>query len=273
MGERAHDFYPLASQKMACNGQKNCPECHAIVHISHSECLACRDRKKNAMNINTHQACVVTTATGSKDAMRSASVHAIMAPEKLALAGPARPKTAVDALEDKYRGVDPLAILDDLARLTSGGDGEPTMDEMEEKKRIAEEEKKEKEREKERERQRLDQTEQTQKDLALAKEQAERMEQDRKRKREAAQDLITAMLDAEDNAEAGQTTVAPVVVSAATSEAESEERRRKLLQQAEELKKKQEEMKQRQQADDAARRQRMRERRQRKVADATVVLD
>ena len=27
--------------------------------------LACRDRKKNAMNINTHQACVVTTATGA----------------------------------------------------------------------------------------------------------------------------------------------------------------------------------------------------------------
>ena len=59
---------------------------------------------------------------------------------------------------------------------------------------------------------------------------------------QAAQDLITVMLDAEDNAEAGQTTVAPVVVSAATSEAESEERRRKLLQQAEELKKKQEEL-------------------------------
>lgn len=269
MGERAHDFYPLASQKMACNGQKNCPECHAIVHISHSECLACRDRKQNAMNINTHQACVVTTATGSKDAMRSASVHAIMAPEKLALTGPARPKTAVDALEDKYRGVDPLAILDDLARLNSGGDGEPTMDEMEEKKRIAEEEQKEKEREKERERQRLDQAEQTKKDLALAKEQAERMEQDRKRKREAAQDLITAMLDAED----GEQTTVETVVEAAKSDAEVEERRRKLLQQAEELKKKQEEMKQRQQADDAARRQRMRERRQRKVADATVVLD
>ena len=27
--------------------------------------LACRDRKQNAMNINTHQACVVTTATGA----------------------------------------------------------------------------------------------------------------------------------------------------------------------------------------------------------------
>ena len=26
-------------QKMYCQGQKNCPECHAIVHISHSECF------------------------------------------------------------------------------------------------------------------------------------------------------------------------------------------------------------------------------------------
>ena len=36
-------------------------------------------------------------------------------------------------------------MLRPSGRLTSGGDGEPTMDEMEEKKRIAEEEKKEKE--------------------------------------------------------------------------------------------------------------------------------
>ena len=36
-------------------------------------------------------------------------------------------------------------MLGPSGRLTSGGDGEPTMDEMEEKKRIAEEEKKEKE--------------------------------------------------------------------------------------------------------------------------------
>lgn len=286
MGERAHDFYPLASQKMYCQGQKNCPECHAIVHISHSECMACRDRKQNAMNINTHQACVVTTATGSKDAMRSASVHAIMAPEKLAIKAP-RPKTAVDALEDKYRGVDPLAIIDDLERVKSGGDGLPTMDEIEEKKRIAEEEEKEKEREKERERQRQEQAEQTKKDLALAKEQAVQMEQERKRKREAAQDLIAAMLDAEDAA-------APPAASAATAASaevpapalEAEERRQKLLQQAEELRKKQEEMKQRQQAEDDAQRQRMRERRQRRagaaeaateaateVIAATVVLD
>jgi hypothetical protein len=36
--------------------------------------------------------------------------------EKLAIKAP-RPKTAVDALEDKYRGVDPLAIIDDLERI------------------------------------------------------------------------------------------------------------------------------------------------------------
>ncbi|CAK9048438.1 unnamed protein product [Durusdinium trenchii] len=142
MGERAHDFYPLAGQKMYCNGQKNCPECHAIVHISHSECLACRDRKQNMRAINTHQACVVTTATGSKDAMRSDSIHAIMAPENLAKAAP-KPKTAVDALEDKYRGLDPLAIIDDLERVKAG-EGK-TIDAMEEKRRILEEQEKEKE--------------------------------------------------------------------------------------------------------------------------------
>eukprot|EP00435_Cladocopium_sp_Y103_P061036 s825_g22.t1 len=194
--------------------------------------------------------------------------------EKLAIKAP-RPKTAVDALEeiavgpDKYRGVDPLAIIDDLERVKSGGDGLPTMDEIEEKKRIAEEEEKEKEREKERERQRQEQAEQTKKDLALAKEQAVQMEQERKRKREAAQDLIAAMLDAEDAA-------APPAASAATAASaevpapalEAEERRQKLLQQAEELRKKQEEMKQRQQAEDDAQRQRMRERRQRRAGAA-----
>lgn len=58
---------------------------------------------------------------------------------------------------------------------------------------------------------------------------------------QAAQDLITAMLDAEDGAEAGKTAVEPVV-EASQSEAAVEERRRKLLQQAQELKKKQEEL-------------------------------
>ncbi|CAK9048439.1 unnamed protein product [Durusdinium trenchii] len=272
MGERAHDFYPLAGQKMYCNGQKNCPECHAIVHISHSECLACRDRKQNMRAINTHQACVVTTATGSKDAMRSDSIHAIMAPENLAKAAP-KPKTAVDALEDKYRGLDPLAIIDDLERVKAG-EGK-TIDAMEEKRRILEEQEKEKEREKERERQRQEQEEENKKSLEVAKLQAEAMEADRKRKREAASDLISAMLDAQ-QAEESAADVRGDESGAdgpADTVEDAEKRRRKLLEQAEELKKKQEEMKQRQAAEEQARRQRMRERRQQRKAETAVVLD
>eukprot|EP00913_Durusdinium_trenchii_P012652 g11880.t2 len=69
----AADFYPLAGQKMYCNGQKNCPECHAIVHISHSECLACRDRKQNMRAINTHQACAEAMEADRKRKREAAS--------------------------------------------------------------------------------------------------------------------------------------------------------------------------------------------------------
>eukprot|EP00439_Symbiodinium_sp_Y106_P016610 s5239_g2.t1 len=275
MGERAHDFYPLASQKMFCNGQKNCPECHAIVHMSHSECLACRDRKKNAATIQAHQACVVTTATGSKDAMRSDSLYALKAPDEvLALEGP---RTAVDELVDKYRGMDALAIIDDLEKVKAGKEA---IDSMEEQRRIAEEEAKEKERERERERKRKEAEEQAKKDLVTAQRQAAAIEAERKRKREAAQDLIASMLDAEAEAEtkAGAKT-APRDADAAAAHAAhaagdaggqsgpSEgadarlERKAKLLKQAEELRQKQEQMKQKQAEEEAERRQRMRERR------------
>ncbi|CAE7562010.1 unnamed protein product [Symbiodinium sp. CCMP2456] len=267
MGERAHDFYPLASQKMFCNGQKNCPECHAIVHQSHSECLACRDRKKNAATIQAHQACVVTTATGSKDAMRSDRLYALKAPDEvLALEGP---RTAVDELVDKYRGVDALAIIDDLEKVKAGKEA---MDSMEEQRRIAEEEAKEKERERERERKRKEAEEQAKKDLVTAQRQAAAIEAERKRKREAAQDLIASMLDAEAEAEA-ETAGTPEAPSLGVPGPDAAgagagaggdarlERKARLLKQAEELRQKQEQMKQKQVEEEAERRQRMRERR------------
>ncbi|CAE7807903.1 unnamed protein product [Symbiodinium sp. CCMP2592] len=263
MGERAHDFYPLASQKMYCNGQKNCPECHAIVHMSHSECLACRDRKKNAATIQAHQACVVTTATGSKDAMRSDSLYALKAPDEvLALEGP---RTAVDELVDKYRGMDALAIIDDLEKVKAGKEA---IDSMEEQRRIAEEEAKEKERERERERKRKEAEEQAKKDLVTAQRQAAAIEAERKRKREAAQDLIASMLDAETTAGATDGDDAAAAGAAAGGQSGPGEgadarleRKAKLLKQAEELRQKQEQMKQKQAEAEAERRQRMRERR------------
>ncbi|CAJ1401254.1 unnamed protein product [Effrenium voratum] len=268
MGQRAYDFYPLANQKMFCEGQKNCPECHAIVHSSHSECLACRDRKQNAATVKAHQACVVTTASGSKDAMRSDAIHALKGPEMLALT---RPRTAVDDLEDKYRGsgMDALAIIDDLEKAKAGA--ADAIDALEEKRRIVAEEEKERQRERQREAQRREAEEQAKKDLEIAKQQAEAMEVERKRKREAAQSLIAAMLE-EDTASPKERTEA--AASPPETEEERQAKKARLLQQAEELRKKQEELKQKQQSDEAERRQKMRERRAaRKGSQDAILLD
>lgn len=266
MGMRAHDFYPLAKEKMACEGQQNCPECHAIIHVSHSECMGCRHRRETERAANTHQATVLTTASGSKDAMRSQAVHAALkAPDpKLALtAGAPRPKTAVEALCDKYRGMDPLAILDDL-ELIQGGE-ESCLDKMDEKKRIAKEEAKAKEREKEREREKAQAAEQAKTDLELAKQVAEETNAERKRKREGAQDRIAAML-AEDEAQeqnAGSPAAEAEVeeANAETEQAQKLDKKAELLKQAEELRLKQEELKKKREAEEEERRKKMRERR------------
>merc|ERR1719350_1286439 len=45
MGQACWAFYPLADQRMKCEGERHCPECHGIIHRSHSECLGCRQRR------------------------------------------------------------------------------------------------------------------------------------------------------------------------------------------------------------------------------------
>jgi len=243
----------------------------------HSECLGCKDRKANARAINTHQACVVTTATGSKDAERSKNAHAVLKGTDPMLAlppAPLRERTAVDDLVDKYKGVDAIAILDDLEKIKTGSN-EATLDKMEEKRKIHQEEEKEKEREKQRLEQRREDEKQSKKDLVLAKKQAAAVEEHRKRKREVAQDRIAQML-AEDEAKeriegTAESTEAPKAVS--QDEETRRKRKEELLQQAEELRLKQEELKKKKEAEEEERRTRMRERRKKNLKAAEVVLD
>ncbi|CAE8652873.1 unnamed protein product, partial [Polarella glacialis] len=122
MGQLAHKFYPLADQKMACEGQRNCHGCHAIIHASHAACLACKDR---AATKDAHQKAQDMIAKMSSEP----GLPAILPPPpQLALAAPA---PAVDEeqkknhkefaeLLDKYQGMDPEAVLADLERMQKG---------------------------------------------------------------------------------------------------------------------------------------------------------
>mmetsp|Transcript_38993 Transcript_38993/g.70977 ORF Transcript_38993/g.70977 Transcript_38993/m.70977 type:complete len:309 (-) Transcript_38993:27-953(-) len=112
MGQAAFQYYPYAAQRTKCEGETVCPECHGVIHQSHSECMACRERRTLAANPGMAS----TYGTGPWNSKQAARVMPTPGPRAPAPVSN-QPKTGLAALCDAYQGMDPLAILDDLAKL------------------------------------------------------------------------------------------------------------------------------------------------------------
>eukprot|EP00429_Kryptoperidinium_foliaceum_P055230 CAMPEP_0176082910 /NCGR_PEP_ID=MMETSP0120_2-20121206/41475_1 /TAXON_ID=160619 /ORGANISM="Kryptoperidinium foliaceum, Strain CCMP 1326" /LENGTH=219 /DNA_ID=CAMNT_0017416683 /DNA_START=62 /DNA_END=718 /DNA_ORIENTATION=+ len=180
MGEACWAYYPLAAERrFKCEGERHCPECHGIIHQSHSECRACLERRttaaKAAQEVPTAPSLRALPSGGALKALPSSGAASA-------------PKTAFDALCDKFQGMEPEEVLKQLEAIKTGKAAEEEAlaraaaeaGKLQREKQDAQRDEKAKARE-----------------LAQAQAKAREVEESRNRRRSGAMAIIQAMLDAD----------------------------------------------------------------------------
>jgi len=246
MGQACWAYYPLAAERMKCEGERHCPECHGIIHRSHSECLACRQARRDA------DAAANAAAAPSSRAMLAAA-------PSLALPAPpdAAPKSGFQALCDKYAGMDPEAVLKDLEEQKAAtGCGVVAKSPIE---AVAELTRRQEEAAKR-------ESEANARKLKQAKVQAEEMSSALDARRKQAADRIQAMLDADEAAPDQQPAAsAPAPAPAAAPSSSSAAPRKRTAEEEEERKEKRARLRREQAEKEEQKRREQRERRQQRM--------